>query len=496
VAGAAPLARGLYAVAAGLLAAVTLVGVASPASTRAVVVTVDARDYAFRLSRIRVAAGTTVRFVVRNRGAVPHDFVISGKKRSRVLQPGQRQIVTVAFPRTGRFRFLCSVPGHARLGMRGSFGVSSPPAQQKPPTPPVDTSGTASLTRIGSFERPVLVTAPPGDSNRLFVVEQGGTVRVVRNGEVLPRPFLDLRDKVKVSSEPGLLSIAFAPDFAESGLFYAFYNSTHGNGDIHISEFRRHPTDPDLADVYTERILLTVVKPWENHNGGMLQFGPSGNLYASIGDGDSGVLNPPGHFAQRKDSLLGTIVRIDPRGDPYAIPNDNPFVGEADALPEIWAYGLRNPWRFWIDHETRLMYIADAGNERVEEVNVERLGRPGRNFGWPCFEGTLPFDVARMCEDPTPPLLEYPRGGSSCAVIGGVVVRDVRLAALSERYLFGDFCSGRITAVALDDGAIESTGDLGLVVPELTSFGVDGLRRIYVMSLRGDVYRLDPQSGT
>lgn len=352
------------------------------------------------------------------------------------------------------------------------------------------------LTRIGGFERPVLVTAPPGDAHRVFVVEQTGTIRVVRDGEVLPTPFLDLRDKIKISNEPGLLSLAFAPDYETSGRFYVFYNSTAGNGDIHISEFRRNSNDPDVADPYTERILLTVVKPWENHNGGMLQFGPDGMLYASIGDGDSGVLNPPGFFAQSRDKLLGKIIRIDPRGDPYRVPDDNPFVGQSGLLPEIWAYGLRNPWRFWIDPVTRAAYIADDGNAREEEVNLASLTGPsGLNFGWPCFEGTLPFDSTTTCVNTTPPLLEYARTGASCAVIGGVVARDPRLSSLTARYLYGDFCAGRVMAVEVGNGKVTASGDLGLDVPQLTSFGVDGLGRIYVMSLMGGVYRLDPRRG-
>ena len=256
----------------------------------------------------------------------------------------------------------------------------------------------------------MLVTAPPGDEHRLFVVEQTGAIRIVEDGQLLPTPFLDLHDKIKFSSEPGLLSIAFAPDYATSGLFYVFYNSTAGNGDIHISEFRHVPGDPDHADPYSERTLLTIVKPWENHNGGMLQFGPDGYLYASVGDGDSGVPHPPGFFAQHKDDLLGTILRIDPRhGDPYSVPADNPFVGEPDALPEIWAYGLRNPWRFWIDATSRSLYVGDAGNARREEIDLASTQRPGLNFGWPCFEGTLPFDTTRTCDGAAPPLLDYPR---------------------------------------------------------------------------------------
>jgi glucose/arabinose dehydrogenase len=481
----------------GLLAvsicAVALGGTASPSPASMFTIRVDARDYTFALSRRTVPAGSSVRFVVRNRGASPHDFVLKGK-RTRILRRGQSQTVSVTFPRKGVFNFLCSVSGHARLGMRGSIGVSTKPPPPPKPPPPVDTSKLVALTRMGTFERPVLVAAPPGDARRLFVVEQAGTVRLVRDGTLLARPFLDIHEDVKLVSEPGLLSIAFAPDYATSGLFYAFYNTHAGNGDIRISEFRRHATDPDLAERYSERILLTIVKPWENHNGGMLQFGPDGYLYASVGDGDSGVLNPPGFFAQRKDSLLGTILRIDPRqGAPYAIPPGNPFVSEPGALPEIWAYGLRNPWRFWIDHQTRSMFVADAGNAQREEVSLASLDQPGLNFGWPCFEGTAPFDTTRTCSDARPPLLEYARSGSNCAVIGGVVVRDARIAALAGRFLFGDHCSGAITTIEVDDGRVSSSGDLGLVVPELTSFGVDGLDRVYAMNLRGDVFRLDPR---
>jgi glucose/arabinose dehydrogenase len=479
------------------LAAVALAGSAAPHPAAVITVRVDARDFSFALSRRSVPAGTTVRFVVRNRGGAVHDFVVRGR-RTRLLRPGQRQTISVRFPRRGSYRFLCSVPGHARLGMKGAFAVGARPASPPPPPPtppPVDASDVAELTRIGTFERPVLVTAPPGDHEHVFVVEQTGAVRVVRDGELLPLPFLDLGDQVKLSSEPGLLSIAFAHDYAESGLLYAFYNSTNGNGDIHISEFRRHPTTDDLADPYSERILLTIPKPWENHNGGMLEFGPDGYLYASVGDGDSGVFHPPGFYAQRRDNLLGSIVRIDPRhGDPYAVPEDNPFVAEAGVRPEIWAYGLRNPWRFWIDPMSGAMFIGDAGAERREEIDLAPRGSAGLNFGWPCFEGTLAFDSTRTCPGAVPPLLDYPRADGACAVIGGLVIRDPRLPALAGRYVYGDFCSGKITWVAVEDGRVVSTGDLGLVVPELTSFGVDGLARVYVMSLGGDVFRIDPKS--
>jgi glucose/arabinose dehydrogenase len=466
-------------------------GAVSSSATKPIVVRVAAKDFSFGLSRRSVPSGSTVRFVVRNRGSSVHDFVIKAR-RTRKLNPGQSQVLTVRFPRKGTFRFLCSISGHARLGMRGSFGVAKrpPPA---PPPPPVDTSDVAKLTKVGSFDRPVLVTAPPDDTGRIFVVEQTGSLRVVRDGVPGPVPFLDIREKVKGGSEPGLLALAFPPDYGASGTFYVVYNARSGNGDLRLSEFHRHQTDPDRADPYSERVLLTITKPWENHNGGMLQFGPDGYLYWSVGDGDSGLFNPPGFYAQRRDDLLGNILRIDPRGKPYAVPADNPFVGVDGVRPEIWAYGLRNPWRFWIDAETGAMYIGDAGNARREEVDLVPRGRSGLNFGWPCFEGTLAFDEKAVCDSPVPPLLEYPREGDACAVIGGVVVRDRRLADLVDRYLYSDFCSGKITAIVVDNGQVTSSGDLGLVVPQLTSFGVDALDRVYVLSLTGEVYRLDPK---
>ena len=495
MAGDTRLTRGLIVASAAALAAVVLASGAAPATPRTLTISVDARDFAFSLSRRSVPAGATVRFVVRNRGIASHDFVVTNKKRTRVLRPGQRQTIAVSFPRKGTFRFLCSVSGHARLGMKGAIGVSMKPPPPTPPAPPVDTSEVASLTRIGSFQQPTLVTAPPGDTQRLFVVEHGGTVRIVRDGATLPAPFLDIREQVTAMGESGLHSIAFAPDYPASGLLYAFYNSREGPyGDLRITEFRVAAFDRDRVDPSSERHVLRIPKPYENHNGGMLQFGSDGYLYASVGDGDPGVLNRAGAFAQRLDVLLGGIVRIDPRrGDPYSVPADNPFVAVPGARPEVWAYGLRNPWRFWIDPETNVLYVPDVGSTSREEINVVARGGRGANFGWPCFEGTVVFDDTASCERPVAPLLDYPRANGVCAVIGGVVVRDPRLAALSGRYLYGDLCSGVLTEIAVEDGRIAASGELGLVVPDLSSFGVDGLRRVHVMSLRGDVYRLDPR---
>jgi len=472
-------------------------GAATSKPGRTYTVRVDARDFSFKLSRRTVPAGSTVRFVLRNRGTTTHDFVIA-KKRTGLLRPGQAQTISVAFRRKGTYTFLCSVSGHARLGMKGVFGVSVKPvtAPSQPPQPPIDTSNLVSLTPIGgTFEQPVLVTAPQGDPNDVFVVEQPGLVRLVRDGEIQPAPFLDLRDRVTNEGESGLLSIAFAPDYPETGLFYAMFNARQGPyGDLQVAEFRRDEFDPERADASYERLVLTIPKPYENHNGGMLQFGPDGDLYVSVGDGDPGVLNKAGAFAQRLDGLLGRILRIDPRhGDPYSVPSDNPFATVADARPEVWAYGLRNPWRTWIDSVTNLLYAPDVGSTSREEINVVPNRGRGVNFGWPCFEGTVVFDMSAMCQRAMAPLFDYPRKDGDCAVVGGVVVRDERLPALVGRYLYGDLCAGTVTALLVENGRVAATGRLGVSLPELTSFGVDGTGRVYLMSLGGGVYRLDPK---
>ena len=284
------------AIAAVFVAGAVAGGAPAAAKPKPVVVHVTAKDFSFTLSRRSVPAGTTVRFVVRNMGGVVHDFAISGK-RTKLLKHGQTAVARRPVREEGLVPYLCTVAGHARLGMKGVFAVGKKPAaSQPPPTPPtVPVADTVQLTKIGGgFGRPVLVTAPPGDP-RLFVVDQTGIIRVVdADGNLLPEPFLDIRDRVHFSSEPGLLGMAFAPDYATSGLVYVFYNSRSGNGDLVLAEYHVSATNPNLLDPYTWRTVLTIVKPWENHNGGMLQFGPDGDLYISVGDGDSGVLDPPG----------------------------------------------------------------------------------------------------------------------------------------------------------------------------------------------------------
>jgi glucose/arabinose dehydrogenase len=460
------------------------------------------RDFAFRLSRSSVPA-EKVRLVFVNTGSVPHDWVVPGQKRLRTkhLAPRGRQTLVVTLKK-GVLRFLCDIPGHAKLGMKGVLGVGGakvPPAP-KPPPPTQPVAGRIKLTNIAAqLDRPVLVTAPPGDTHELEVVEQSGTVRRFVDGVEQTAPFLDISDQVRLVSETGLLGLAFAPDYATSHKLYVDYNGHDGNGDLHVVEYRTYAENPALVDPGSARELLHIVKPWENHNGGMLQFDPEGRLYISVGDGDSGVLHAPGTFAQTRDDLLGNILRIDPEpgpdGTPYTVPPENPFVGEPGVRPEIWAYGLRNPWRFWIDPPTRTMIIGDVGlgdREELDVVTGTNLAHGGENFGWPCFEGTKLQTYQTGCVDPVAPTYEYDHSQGQCGVIGGVVSRDPAVPALLGRYLFADLCAGHIMSATLsDDGTLGTPGDTGLSVDQPTSFGMDGAGHVYVMTLGGDVDRFD-----
>jgi glucose/arabinose dehydrogenase len=345
---------------------------------------------------------------------------------------------------------------------------------------------------IGMFDQPVYVAQPPGERDDLYVVEKGGRVVLVRDGEALPQPFLDISGEVSTGAEQGLLSIAFAPDYERSGRFYIDYTDTQG--DTRIAEFRRSESDPVVADPDTRRELLFVDQPFDNHNGGQLQFGRDGLLYIGLGDGGAGG-DPMGN-GQDLDALLGKILRIDPRpsdGEPYSIPGSNPFADEAGARPEIYSYGLRNPWRFSFDRLTGALAIGDVGQDAIEEVDLVGRGEgSGANFGWSAFEGTRPFDETEDAPGHVPPVLEYPLEGGACAVTGGYVVRDRALSSLYGRYLYADFCVGELRSFPAEPGR-EATDDraLGVHVASLSSFGEDSRGRIYVVSLEGPVYRLE-----
>ena len=352
------------------------------------------------------------------------------------------------------------------------------------------------LVGIGRFDSPVYVTAPPGDTRRIFVVEQTGAIRVVRAGRRLSRPFLDLRSRVTAGGEQGLLSMAFAPDYARTRRFYVNY--TDRSGTQSVVEFRRSRDSRDRA-LTGGRLVLRYDDEEANHNGGLVTFGPDGLLY--IGTGDGGGANDQHGVrgnAQDVGSLLGKLLRIDPRrsnGRPYRVPTSNPFVDRPGARDEIYSYGLRNPWRFSFDRSTGDLSIGDVGQGAVEEINFarENEGR-GVNYGWRPFEGSRRTPGIRADEpavDHVPPVLELSHDDGNCSVTGGYVVRDRGVPALNGRYVYGDFCKGELRSVRLSPGSARDDRAIPGVrkVDQLSSFGEDARGRVYVTSLSGSVYR-------
>jgi glucose/arabinose dehydrogenase len=363
-----------------------------------------------------------------------------------------------------------------------------PACEPVPGTPPL------SKQRIASgLDRPLDLQAAPGDRARVFVVEQPGRIRILRNGNLLPVPFIDLTDRVGlVSSEQGLLGLAFHPQFATNGRFYVNYTNLMFN--THISEFRVG-ADPDRADPSSERILLQVTQPFNNHNGGGLAFGPDGMLYASLGDGGGGedIFNNGQSFT----TLLGKMLRIDVNGGtPYGIPPDNPFANQPPARPEIWSYGLRNPWRFSFDRVTRDLFIADVGASQREEVNVAPAGRSRDNFGWRVTEGTACFRPVSECprEGFTFPVLEYGRA-EGCSIIGGHVYRGCRMPGHHGQYFYSDFCSAFVKSFRYRNGGAFDLQQWPALAEGLTrpsAFGLDADGELYILSLDGVVYKVVP----
>ncbi|TMK71863.1 MAG: PQQ-dependent sugar dehydrogenase, partial [Actinobacteria bacterium] len=275
--------------------------------------------------------------------------------------------------------------------------------------------GGVRLEKLGDFEQPLYVTQPPGDSHHLFVVEQTGQVRVLTDGTPEDQPFLDLSGQVSCCGEQGLLSIAFAPDYEKSGLVYADF--TDRAGDTRVVEYRRSSSDPLTVDPSSARIVLRVDQPFPNHNGGLLLFGPDHKLYVGLGDG--GSEGDPDRAGQDLGTLLGKILRIDPRpsdGRAYSIPSSNPFVDKHGARPEIYSYGLRNPWRFSFDRLTGALAIGDVGQDDWEEVDlVPRGAGRGANFGWSAFEGFARFNDDQSAPNAVPPVLAYSHDNGRCS---------------------------------------------------------------------------------
>lgn len=346
--------------------------------------------------------------------------------------------------------------------------------------------------RVASgLEQPIYLTSPPGD-DRLFVLEQTGAVRIIAGGEVLPQPFLDLAGRITSDGERGLLSLAFHPDYSTNGYFYV--NFTGLDGATQVERFSVS-TDPNRADATSAYSILRVPQPGANHNGGLIKFGPDGLLYIAMGDGGGG--GNAEENGQDLGTLHGAMLRIDvDGGDPYAIPSDNPYVGDDDARPEIWAYGLRNPWRFSFDHTAGLLYIADVGQSRREEINVVPASQAGVNYGWNTMEGSLCYEPSSGCNTAglTLPVHEYPTS-DGCSVTGGYVYRGSGMPELRGTYFYADYCTGEVSSFRYTGGdAVEHTdwelGDLGRV----NSFGEDANGELYVIDRGGSVYRLQRPS--
>jgi glucose/arabinose dehydrogenase len=371
--------------------------------------------------------------------------------------------------------------------------ATGPAAAAESPATGREAATGVRLSRVGTFQQPVYVTAPPGDRRRVMVVEKAGRIRVVRGGKKLATPFLDLSGEVSTGGEQGLFSMAFAPDYATSKRFYVDF--TDRSGDTRIQEFTA--ASADQADKGSRRELLKIDQPESNHNGGQLEFGPDGHLYIGMGDGGgAGDQHGSRGNGQSLGTLLGKILRISPRpsgGQPYGIPSSNPFRSRAGARPEIYAYGLRNPWRFSFDRRTGDLAIADVGQNAVEEIDFARRGKArGRNFGWRVWEGSSRF-AGGTAPGAVFPVLTKTHDAGWCSITGGYVIRDPALPSLAGRYVYGDYCQGTLRVARLKLPRAERDRSLGLHVSNLTSFGEDARGRVYVMSQGGGLWRLAPR---
>ena len=354
--------------------------------------------------------------------------------------------------------------------------------------------------RIARMSNPTYVTGPKGANGLLFVTEQAGVIRMIKGGREVGGKFLDIRDRVESGGERGLLSVAFPRDYGSSGLFYVYY--TRSDGDLVIEEYRRAEGDARKALEDSARTVLVIEhSEHPNHNGGQLQFGPDGNLY--IGTGDGGAAGDPPENAQNKGSLLGKLLRIDPRQDgdrPYSVPAGNPFAG-GQGQAEIYALGLRNPYRFSFDRRSGAIAIGDVGQDRIEEIDYETLASArGANFGWDAFEGRSRFkssDASPPPADHTRPIFDYDRRGGECTVIGGYVSRDRRIPALQGRLLYADLCTGDIRSLVPSGN--RARGDRATGLPSkagIATFGEDARGGLYYANVgTGDVFAIKPKKG-
>ena len=379
------------------------------------------------------------------------------------------------------------------LGALAALGCSNNPAGG--PQPSGDTLHLVPVVTSG-LNAPVYLASPPGDTARLFVVEQPGRIRVVQHGQLLATPFLDITGRVLYGGEEGLLSVAFHSSYATNHYFYVDYTHSNAAGDTVYTMIERYTVsaDSNVADSATHHLLLRITQPqpvssYPNHKGGLVMFGPDGMLY--IGMGDGGSAGDPQNRAQNPDSLLGKLLRIDvDGGDPYVVPAGNPFKAGGGA-PEIWALGLRNPWRYAFDRQAGLLYIADVGQALWEEVDVQLASAPGLNYGWRIMEGA-------HCYNPNPcsstglvlPALEYDHSNGQCAIIGGFVYRGSRSPALVGQYFYADLCAAWVRSFS-GGGALTSqtSWTLDTSVSSPVSFGEDASGELYLVASNG-VYRI------
>ncbi len=351
----------------------------------------------------------------------------------------------------------------------------------------------------GGLRKPVQLTHAGDGSRRLFVVEQQGIIRIIKNGVLDSAPFLDIRDRVSSGGEKGLLSVAFHPRYKNNGLLYVNY-TTRQNGLLNyitrqnglqtiIAEFKR--TSVNRANPARERVLLKVRQPWGNHNGGQLAFGPDRYLYVGMGDG--GAANDPDDNGQRLTTLLGAMLRIDvdkkASSRSYGIPSDNPFVGQANARDEIWVYGLRNPWRFSFDAANGVLYLADVGQNRFEEIDIIEKGH---NYGWNIMEGNICTpDVNRQCDRSglTSPIFVYPQP-EGFSITGGFVYRGTKIPALCGTYIYGDYVTKKIWGLRYDGKKVTNQRQLVKSRYSISSFGQDEALELYVVDHGGKILKI------
>jgi glucose/arabinose dehydrogenase len=333
---------------------------------------------------------------------------------------------------------------------------------------------------VSGLSSPVFMTQPLNDG-RIFVVEQAGRIRLVKNGVLQTTPFLDISTRVLSGGERGLFSVAFHPQYATNRFFYVYF-TTQTNGDIRIERFTT-TANADVADAATSKLIITAPhSQFGNHNGGLVSFGPDGMLYAGLGDGGGGG-DPLGN-GQNRNSILGSLIRLDINsGDPYAIPTGNPYIGQAGTRPEVWAKGLRNPWRFAFDAPTGLLYIADVGQNVHEEVNAVQATRAGVNYGWNVMEGAFCYNAATCTQTGFEiPQIDYTHASGGCSVTGGYVYRGTAIPGIRGHYFYSDYCAGFLRSFRSENGAAVDQKDWGLPLGNVPSFGLDFAGELYVVS--------------